>query len=204
MITTLKKLIKVLIIIPTEIIIIMSCVWDFDIRANSCDDVVPLISESNMNPSNESYVKTKIPKKVRMACWKSRFGSADIGSCSCCGKEITSKSFRSGHIVAERHGGTLVPSNMLPICISCNAKMGTMNLVQFMMKNNMNMSLIDMSASSSQQGTKLSQIDNEIKIMLSRLQHKDDIIGKFSDRRAPPDHVAVYNKLKNVICDIHM
>lgn len=76
------------------------------------------------------YTKKKIPPLLRFQIWEKYVGNKLEVLCFCCNdKKITPftsyKSFQAGHIVSELKGGTLDIGNLLPICSSCNKKMGT-------------------------------------------------------------------------------
>lgn len=76
------------------------------------------------------YTKKKIPPLLRFQIWQKYVGNKLETLCFCCNdKKITPftsyKSFQAGHIVSESKGGTMDIGNLLPICSSCNKKMGT-------------------------------------------------------------------------------
>ena len=58
-------------------------------------------------------------------------------NCYYCGREIPKKNITLDHIYPQEFGGPSITDNLLPVCSSCNAKKGNMNLdeyVKFMSK----------------------------------------------------------------------
>jgi flagellar biosynthesis GTPase FlhF len=80
--------------------------------------------------------KKKIPKNVKTNIWNT-YIDANIPrhKCLCCKKSIIlNTEFHVGHVISEFHGGTLEINNLRPICASCNYSMGTMNMVEYIIK----------------------------------------------------------------------
>jgi len=76
--------------------------------------------------------KKTIPKCLKNIVWNNNIGKEfGIGKCHVCQKEIDSKNFEAGHIVAEANGGDTSEYNLVPICGLCNRSMGTRNLDEF-------------------------------------------------------------------------
>ncbi len=74
--------------------------------------------------------KQKIPPKMRFKIWETYVGDHIEAICFCCkSKRITPvtncDAFQAGHILSENDGGKIEIGNLLPICASCNRKMGT-------------------------------------------------------------------------------
>ena len=75
-------------------------------------------------------IKQKIPPEIRFKIWQTYVGNKLESLCFCCKiKKITPftsyKAFQAGHIKSENDGGSIKIGNLLPICASCNRKMGT-------------------------------------------------------------------------------
>lgn len=60
-----------------------------------------------------------------------KYGTLILGNCYVCNKEIDSKHFECGHVVARKKGGEDKLDNLRPICEECNKSMGTQNLQEF-------------------------------------------------------------------------
>ena len=74
--------------------------------------------------------KQKIPAEMRFKIWETYVGNHLESLCFCCkSKMITPftsyNAFQAGHILSENDGGKIELGNLLPICASCNRKMGT-------------------------------------------------------------------------------
>ena len=74
--------------------------------------------------------KRKIPPEMRRKMWLTYVGDTTEALCFCCkSKTITTftscNPFHAGHILSENDGGKIEIGNLLPICASCNRKMGT-------------------------------------------------------------------------------
>jgi hypothetical protein len=97
-------------------------------------------STNNSNTTNiqiNKYKKQKISATVRNLVWNTYFKTIDA-ICTCCNHEKISRgNFQCGHIISEKHGGTLNISNLKPICALCNTSMGTMNMNDFIHNNNL-------------------------------------------------------------------
>ena len=69
--------------------------------------------------------KNKISKKLRCELWDLHFeNNKNKNKCKCCNNYIEKEHFVVGHIYPEVCGGKLDIYNLLPICNSCNKKMG--------------------------------------------------------------------------------
>jgi len=99
-----------------------------------------------VNSEKEERVKVvrkTIPKPIKNKVWDLHIGKdKGIGECNVCSKEIDSKNYECGHIVAVSKGGENNIDNLLPICDECNKSMGSMDLYAYktyvtsMMKTN--------------------------------------------------------------------
>jgi len=77
-------------------------------------------------------MRKSIPKTLKNKVWDRYIGKEKgVGDCFCCKKEIDSKNFECGHVVAVANGGKNTLGNMRPICGICNKSMGTENMIQF-------------------------------------------------------------------------
>ena len=80
----------------------------------------------------ETYRKESIPRPVKNCLWINAFKDSRVGICACCRREpITINNFHAGHVIAERHGGKTVLSNLRCICAFCNVSMKTQNMDDF-------------------------------------------------------------------------
>ncbi len=73
---------------------------------------------------------------------KSRVWNKYIGKergtnkCLCCNdKEISQMDFECGHVLARTNGGKNSVENLRPICGLCNKSMGSVHMLEFMIKN---------------------------------------------------------------------
>ena len=55
----------------------------------------------------------------------------DKGYCYTCNNELHFKEMECGHIIAHSLGGNETFENLMPICKTCNTKMGIMNLEEY-------------------------------------------------------------------------
>ena len=79
--------------------------------------------------------KTSIPKTLKNKVWDKYIGKEKgIGNCYCCDKNIDSKHFEAGHVVAEANNGETILNNLRPICSCCNKSVGVKNLDEFKKK----------------------------------------------------------------------
>lgn len=80
-------------------------------------------------------MRKNIPKTLKNKVWDTYIGrEKGIGNCFCCNKEIDSKNFDCGHVIAVNRGGPTTLENMRPLCPVCNKSMGDKNMKEF--KNN--------------------------------------------------------------------
>jgi len=89
------------------------------------------------NKQKTNYKKQQISHTMRRQVWSKYIGD-EIGQikCLCCKlSEITQLTFVCGHIISESTGGETCIDNLLPICNSCNLSMGTTNLNEFVINN---------------------------------------------------------------------
>jgi hypothetical protein len=80
----------------------------------------------------EKAPRKTIPKTLKNQVWDQYIGKdKGMGNCECCKKEIDSKHFECGHIIAVSTGGQDTIDNLRPICSLCNKSMGKMNMIEF-------------------------------------------------------------------------
>ena len=83
-------------------------------------------------PKTIKKKRSVIPKALKNEVWDNSIGrEKGIGHCYCCSKEIDSKHFECGHIIAVSNGGTNTIQNLKPVCSLCNKSMGSKNLEEF-------------------------------------------------------------------------
>jgi chromosome segregation ATPase len=107
------------------------------------DELHDLKSKISNNDKNKApkiieikLKKKAIPKILKNKVWSKHIG-IEIGQtkCLCCKfVDISQLNFHCGHIISEKDGGELTMENLKPICGSCNASMGTMNMDEFIKK----------------------------------------------------------------------
>ena len=80
--------------------------------------------------------KQSIPKNVRMIVWNHYIGEDIIKHrCLCCKKVVISNTnFEVGHVISEKNEGTHEINNLRPICFACNHSMGSVNMIDFVVK----------------------------------------------------------------------
>jgi hypothetical protein len=74
-----------------------------------------------------------IPVPTRSTVWKSFNGRSMDGKCFCCDSNINYENFHCGHISPRSKNGNLHPSNLRPICASCNTSMGNRHMYEYML-----------------------------------------------------------------------
>ena len=84
----------------------------------------------NRNSDKPKPKKKKISPEMRFKVWEKYVGNKINAKCFCClSADITPftsyNAFQAGHILSENDGGKIELGNLLPICASCNRKMGT-------------------------------------------------------------------------------
>lgn len=89
--------------------------------------------------TTKKTTKQKIAHVAKNKVWDKYIGKEKgIGECYCCKKEIDSKHFECGHIVAEANGGSMEIDNLRPVCDECNKSIGTQNMNNFIDKYKIN------------------------------------------------------------------
>jgi len=80
--------------------------------------------------------KRKISKALRDQVWTVYAGETFKIKCPCCSyNDIDPLHFECGHLVAEAAGGETHLSNLRPVCRTCNASMGAVEMTTWMKRN---------------------------------------------------------------------
>ena len=107
-----------------------------DIWLNNKNWIDEYIENKNKsNKSNESTLnkRKKISQRERKIVWEKDFKDKEKGICKVCNKvEININTFHCGHIISHKNGGETSFENLKPICVTCNNKMGSLNLYEYM------------------------------------------------------------------------
>ena len=99
-----------------------------------------LLNDLNINEVGTSHLNNIINKKkranikgeLREKVWKKfNLNICDKGYCYTCNNELHFKEMECGHIIAHSLGGNETFENLMPICKTCNTKMGIMNLEEY-------------------------------------------------------------------------
>jgi hypothetical protein len=78
------------------------------------------------------HKRKQIPKMIRSRVWHIYHKDSIKGECYCCKRELDAfDAWHAGHIVPHANGGADIPSNLRPVCASCNTSMGTENMDEF-------------------------------------------------------------------------
>lgn len=93
---------------------------------NSCLERLNAITERA--PSRDGK---QVTKRLKKKVWRKCETDFDNKCAVCESEEIREDMFHAGHIVARAMGGRTVISNLIPICIDCNRKMGTRNACEY-------------------------------------------------------------------------
>ena len=76
--------------------------------------------------------RKKIPETIKDIIWKSTYGNVLEHGCICCSKTvITRSSCEYAHKIAHSNGGTVEPDNIIPLCHTCNHKMGDIDYNEY-------------------------------------------------------------------------
>ena len=89
----------------------------------------------NEYSSKKLYKKEPIPKQYKKLSWIKYIGNRIETRCPCCFINIIDVwNCEYGHIIAEKKGGPTSPSNLMPICSTCNRQMGTTDMREYSMR----------------------------------------------------------------------
>jgi len=79
--------------------------------------------------------KEKLDGRIRTTIWRLRYNDINKAECPCCRvNEISYDHYHVGHIHPESKMGSNEISNYLPICSTCNTKMGVQHLYAYAWK----------------------------------------------------------------------
>jgi len=95
------------------------------------DDSVSAVSPTHHdNHHKPTKKKEPIPAARKTEVWNKYVGeTVGKAKCWCCGlRDMTARDFIAGHVVPEKHGGTIGVDNLRPICSPCNSGMGSRNM----------------------------------------------------------------------------
>ena len=83
-------------------------------------------------PARMAAAKRRVPAAVRVALWNAWHGrECGVGSCQCCGGEVTQQDFEAGHVVSAARGGSAQLGNLRVLCRTCNRSMGSRDMREF-------------------------------------------------------------------------
>lgn len=99
-----------------------------EIALHSLSNDIPM---TEISFSQFCNIRTKIPKKIRMAVWKKRNAEKLAGNCFVCKETLDYENMECGHIISFAHGGSCQLDNLEPICKQCNRDMGTINMIEY-------------------------------------------------------------------------
>lgn len=100
--------------------------------------ITDLINLDNYKKRDLKNIRPIISNDFRETIWRENIGCGN-SLCLCCNKEpITRKNHHLGHIIPVSKNGKTNKYNLIPICGNCNYKMGSKNLYDFMIENNIN------------------------------------------------------------------
>jgi 5-methylcytosine-specific restriction endonuclease McrA len=108
-------------------------------------EIVKLKKEVNLlkyniqiNSSNSTNVIYKAPKRktipanIKMNIWKDAYGDLLEPLCKCCSiNRIDMLSCEYSHKIAHSKGGTVESENIIPLCHTCNHKMGDIDYDEY-------------------------------------------------------------------------
>lgn len=108
-------------------------------RLNSEEEVERLTEEVSIL-ENEKYKKQKIKGALRHDVYKRDFKNKLEGNCPVCTGKLSPfvdkfTTLSTGHIIPESKGGPMEIYNLVSMCSSCNARMGTRDLREYLKTN---------------------------------------------------------------------
>lgn len=84
------------------------------------------------DPGAVARLRTAFSKSDRRLIWNAKQGKHRIsGNCSACARILDVDTFQVGHIRAVANGGNNDMDNLDILCVHCNLKMGTQNLMEY-------------------------------------------------------------------------
>ncbi len=107
------------------------------IEALSCmfmksNNFIDYLNDNNVVPFHNYKKRQSISKELQKEVWTNYFESKTSGKCPIynCNKILSldvSNSWQCGHIISLYNGGTIDPTNLKPICPTCNQAMSSTN-----------------------------------------------------------------------------
>tara|TARA_B000000475_G_scaffold44575_1_gene33551 strand:- start:819 stop:1883 length:1065 start_codon:yes stop_codon:yes gene_type:complete len=105
---------------------------DLTIYALINDKKIKDICNDFLRDIDKNKKRVKITNELKIQIWKKvTANQCDKGICYTCNEELYFNKMECGHIVAHALGGKATYDNMMPVCKTCNLKMGTMNLDEY-------------------------------------------------------------------------
>lgn len=86
------------------------------------------------NHEDNEPVREPLAKKLKKEVWEDRFRDCKTGNCPICEDEITPKTCHFAHRVPFAKGGETVRENLIPLCGTCNLKMGCKYLDEYLIE----------------------------------------------------------------------
>lgn len=88
----------------------------------------------------QKNIRKNLTKNIKKKVWDGCYGADNnIALCYVCDIKVIDRndtsSFHNAHIIPHKDGGEATADNLIPICVSCNAEMGTQNLYAFQKKH---------------------------------------------------------------------
>jgi hypothetical protein len=81
---------------------------------------------------DSSGVRLAVTKKIREALWKQ-----SNKHCFACDSKLKQQEWEAGHIRSVKHGGQTCLDNLRPLCHKCNGEMGAMNMLEYILRNDL-------------------------------------------------------------------
>ena len=69
--------------------------------------------------------------------WRFNFGEEQSGQCFCCQQPLTKIAWKRGYIIPRSRNGSKNTFNIKPVCSGCHEKIGEMNMIDYMVRNNL-------------------------------------------------------------------
>ena len=98
----------------------------------------PMTDSLSIRVPKWETMKASDVEEVKKAVLNAYANGERVMPCACCGKEIVGhasghateryEQCEFGHIIAERHGGSFSVDNLRPVCRSCNGRMSSINM----------------------------------------------------------------------------
>lgn len=105
---------------------------DFSLHLLLSEKNIDDVGFSYLNDLNKKKNRKNISGELKGKVWK-KFNEniCDEGFCYTCNNKLHFKEMECGHIIAHSLGGKETEDNLMPVCKTCNNKMGIMNLEEY-------------------------------------------------------------------------